>query len=572
MSLNIVPIQTVRTVDEVLNLKGDLNYSCFDGGAEVSYQQFEAQSNNNSNITIICNPPSDNIVIDPVVYQSYKLTFTYSATNTQGISRRIIDTDDGLELGRPIADCLRQFPIAQISGTPQLKINSASVMTNLTDYFNEAIRFSNSFKKQDRAFSMTASQLDQQLTYESLYGTNRSPFAQYGANPHQQSRASFPNFKVISNPLIVAGASGVATVEVTVYEPLFVSPFYFSKKGISGVRTMTYTNVLTDLTRMLCRSPVNGNTPNPPLTLTGLTGNVNAVKLLFKYITPKQLDVIPKQLVYGYNEFVPTIQSTGGLIATNTSATLTMNALNLQAIPKRLLVYVKEKREDIEGFLNIGKPDVINALIENISLNFQNRTGLLSSATEEDLYQMSRANGIDMSYGQWKKEIGSILAIDLGKDIGLPSGKCAGLLDNPQLSMNVKFKNISAVSKKFSLYVIVVYEGTFSIVNGNISKQVGVLTQQDVINAEVAPKVFVDREEPKNYAGGFVLPLLKLIRQGVQIGAPIAKKVADVAQMVGVGRIGGKYKKRAKKYKAKGLMGGARFSRSDLMNALGDEY
>lgn len=566
MSLNVIKVDTVRAVPEVLNLRKERYYSCFDGGEDITCYQYNSQGVNNSNNTITCNPPNEKTVIDPIIYQKYNFLLTYSATNNQGINRLILDVaDPSKPLEKPICDALRQFPIANITSTCQMNVNGQSFTTNLNDYFNSFIRFSNCKNKQDRFYSTTASQLDESLTYEDIYLTNRSPFAQYGDNPVQGSRASFANFKIITNPVLAAGASGVATVEVEVVEPIFMSPFLFQKRGLTGITTMTYNAVLGDLHRLVCRSPVNGNASNPPLTLSNLNVQVTDVKLLFKYITPKLLDDIPKNLVYSYNDVLPAVNESALTVNAGASSTISMNAVNLQAVPNRLLVYCREINNDINGLANIGKTDAINSLIESVSINYNNSTGKLSSATPQDLYQISRKNGLDMSWSQYSKEIGSVLCIDMGKDIGLSSLECPGLLSNPQLSMNVKFKNISSRNIKFALYVYIVYDGTLTIVDKNLNKQIGVLSSNDVVNTQSKKKVYVDDDRPKNYFGGInIIPILKGIRAAIQTVAPVLKKGADIAENVGLGK---KRKKKAGRIAGR-IAGGKSVSRKKLMELM----
>ena len=72
--------------------------------------------------------------------------------------------------------------------------------------------------------------------------------------------------------------------------------------------------------------------------------------------------------------------------------------------------------------------------IEKISINWNNRSGLLASTTKNSLYSLSRKNGCYMSWNQWSAEnmylssggittrqngCGSIVCLEFGTDIGL---------------------------------------------------------------------------------------------------------------------------------------------------------
>lgn len=59
------------------------------------------------------------------------------------------------------------------------------------------------------------------------------------------------------------------------------------------------------------------------------------------------------------------------------------------------------------------------ASITRVSITFNNVTGLLSTASQNDLYNMSCRNGYCGTYDDFVKHKGSIIIIDLAKDIGL---------------------------------------------------------------------------------------------------------------------------------------------------------
>ncbi len=46
-----------------------------------------------------------------------------------------------------------------------------------------------------------------------------------------------------------------------------------------------------------------------------------------------------------------------------------------------------------------------------------NKTGILSGFTSQQLYNISVENGVNMSWGQWSRRVGSILCLNIGKDI-----------------------------------------------------------------------------------------------------------------------------------------------------------
>jgi major capsid protein len=197
------------------------------------------------------------------------------------------------------------------------------------------------------------------------------------------------------------------------------------------------------------------------------------------------------------------ITTTNSALAPGASITQQMNATNLDAIPRRLLIQVRRQDSDLlTGALNYTYTDTC-ARINNITINWANNQGKLSSAQISDLYTIYRSNGGNESWPQWSQFSGSILPIDLGRDIGLDSLSAPGKLANPQLSMTVNYTNINPTQTiTFSLCVFVIYEGTYSVIGGNVTKNISVLTSQDVLNAAHMENSIVEHTTDRNMYGG----------------------------------------------------------------------
>lgn len=549
MSLNINQLEPIQVIDEVLNLNAKKQYSVYNGGQEVSYVQFPAQAPNNNNITITCNPPDEKTIIDRRIYATFEYTLTFSGPAGVG---------NLLQLGT--FDGPRSFPIAQTINTLDCKLNGTSFNTNLNQYFNALIRYNNFTCDQDLDLSVTPSMLDQYQEYADwqVYGSGRNPLGLYGENANQMSRGAFPQLTVLSN------TPTSAVVKLIVTEPLFLSPFYYTGgEGLAGIRTCVLTFSFGDLRRVWSHSVAGNN-------ITSLAVNIDSAKLDFRYITPKILEPVHRNLVYAYNEVLITQQQANTLLA-GSSSNVAMNAINLEAIPKRLYICLRERDTD----LNFTTSDV-NARIDRIQVNWANNQGKLSSASVQDMYEIAKRNGCNMNYAQWYKHCGSVLALDIGKDIGLSSLDAPGLLSNPQLSMNIDFTNIGSRTINFSLYVFVVYEGVLNINNGMVTKQISVLNTSDVVAAQNNKQMLVAKHA-KNFYGGniFGMSLFSDVRDVAQKVFETAKKISpDVADAVmeGVEKLGPHamrllglgMKKKGKKGSA--MIGGAVISRNDLLS------
>ncbi len=109
------------------------------------------------------------------------------------------------------------------------------------------------------------------------------------------------------------------------------------------------------------------------------------------------------------------------------------------------------------------------------------------------------------------------------------------------------------------LYVLICEEGTINISNGHMLKSIGVLTSDDILNAEKAPIVpykhdrGVYGQDRDIYGGAWYNDLWNGIKKGAKFVKedvlPVAKDVAAIARAVqGVGLSGGQ---------GAGLSGGA---------------
>jgi hypothetical protein len=537
MSLSSIPLRVLPSIDPVLDFSHERQFTAYNGGKEISYTPFPAQAVNNSNIQVTINPPDEKTVVDPEIYVgvSYNLAFTGTPpANPPGANLLQIGVYDGP----------RAYPIASTTSTVDLKMNGTSFNTNLNEYWSSIYRTGMYSKDLNTNYSTTPDMLDQSLEYYQLAGSSRNPLNDYGSSvDFQQTRGSFP-MTVNSN------TPNSANVDMTVVERLFLSPFYPSKNGFAGVKTMTITFTFSDLKRIWSHAlGVNSS------VISNLVVNITGLTMYFRYITPKLLEQIPKQIVWPYHEFLISSTTLQTPIQPGASAVINMSAINLEAVPKRVLVVVREQDSDLlSGPLNFTKTDTY-ARIDQISVNYGNDQGKLSSASPQDLYNIARRNGVNLSWVQWNGDgqgmgVGSVLPLDIGKDIGLDELNCPSKLSNPLLSMKLNFTNLNlSRAITFSLFVFIIYEGSAAMNHGSVTKSIAILNSQDVLNTQKGNLPVLIQHQPSNiYGGDFFssiksalgkandfLKNTKVISKAVKhLGAP-GRVVGEVANAFGYG-------------------------------------
>jgi len=197
-----------------------------------------------------------------------------------------------------------------------------------------------------------------------------------------------------------------------------------------GIQTMDFNiTFIGNLARMWSHA---AGTTLTSVTVDLVTGP-GSPTMLFNYITPSSLQPIPPRgVVYPYYTINRFPTDSLAPIASGAAQTLDSANIQLQSIPKRMYILARRKNSN-ETFLTT---DTFFA-IEGISVNWNNNSGLLSSATQQDLYRVSVRNGCNYSWPQWAGRTvdlgpgnpqrgltGSVLCLEFGRDIGLGPMEC----------------------------------------------------------------------------------------------------------------------------------------------------
>jgi hypothetical protein len=197
-------------------------------------------------------------------------------------------------------------------------------------------------------------------------------------------------------------------------------------------------------------------------------------------------------------------------------------------------------------------------VINSIAVTFNNRVGILSTATQQDLYQISIKNGCNLSWNEWTNNVGSVLCLDFGLDLGLPINECPGIIGNYQLQIQLNISNTSASSVLYSLYVVVVNEGTYLVVDGSAKHQIGVISQSDCINATDSPEMPFSKANHV-YGGSFWDKLKSGFQSIGRVLKPVAGKVLDyAASKVPIPLVGTVLREGVRGVTGVGLSGGGR--------------
>ena len=185
--------------------------------------------------------------------------------------------------------------------------------------------------------------------------------------------------------------------------------------------------------------------------------------------------------------------------------------VTLSSIPDYLILMAKPKTyavTDADYYLPITQ----------VSINWDNNSGILSTTNAQNLYSISSRNGVNMSYNQWigscNNSVGDNVALSggfiilkLGVDIPLATGQCSGLNGNYTFSANVTVNNQTGANVDgFNLWLVAVNSGFFQSQKGSSLIIKSPVTAKEVLDAPLAD--YVTRKQVQRYVGGGFFDML----------------------------------------------------------------
>jgi hypothetical protein len=569
------------------------------GASQSTFQQFQAVSTSNSSIVFNVQIPSENIVIDRHLLLSSQLSFQLSLGGV-GTPYAVANGVSCFQYG--LSDSLQAFPLNSLFTTIQSTINNVSVSTNLQDVLPMLMRMNDS-RTLSRYNSMTPSLPDCAYgQYLSAPGTNNNPLAGYSTNTYDEDFAGrgayaldflqidrYVNGVFVDNsPICVAGAGNntwVISIRATLTEPfLALSPFINCapdmNAGLVGVNNMSMVlNVDSTCKRLFSTannlvsggnslvgyiSAINLGWATAPNGGTAQSVGFANTRLLFNFLSlqPEQYAKISTKNVVpflDYPRYLTTFAS-GTTIAAGGTQTLTSQSIQLNQVPDLILISVRVPMSQqnwnyTSSFLTIN----------SIAVNFNNASGLLSTATQQDLYNISYRNGSSQSFYEFRGSAdvpntgtylipvaptaqggvlktpttGSLLVLSPVMDFSLPSYLSASSLGQYQFQFNMSVTNQYGFAiAQPEICIITVNSGVFATQQGTSQIFTGILTKEQVLRTkEQNPVPHLASADYQRLVGG------KLMNRGMGAVASFVKEnpklvsaVADMArrQMGGI--------------------------------------
>jgi len=567
------------------------------GALSLTNAPYQAIAATASQMTFNVNVPSQNVFVDRAIDWEAECGIQFNASiagATAGGANPYVAGQPILAPGENLAPAA--FPLHECVATMTATINDTSVVINTDSVLKEVLRLTD--YSANRISRTCPTMLDRYAVNADAALAINDPLGSYtdmttvdnspnGAFPFQfadpntgqplvgTDSYTFPAGGVTVNyvnGIPVRTAQGAAVnddgvsyplmVRIRSTEKLVLSPFIFAnacewETGLFGINNIQLVfNFKSTPTRAFRISGTSGRSIAAVQYATGGAGApwYGVARVNVQYLTPS-LDIpLPAKSVVPYMEFPRYIQSFTGQndFGVGVKKVFNSQTIVLPQIPDMLIIYAKPSSSTLQtpAFGDFYLPPT------NISLNFDNFAGLLSSHTQQQLYSMAVHNGLEMNFNMFTgkalsgargastpplapqiQTVGGFLVLKPGQDFALQSGQAPSLIGNFTLQFNLTVENTTEVANPdVNLFVIAVNSGFFETLAGSSRIIKGVLSEADIISAE--PVAELSRDGLKRIVGaGFFSSLGSILSKAKDIYAATKPAVSAIKGMLPEGKI-----------------------------------
>lgn len=606
---------TVLVKDARLSgITDQLAYAVQSGASSNTYQEFGAIGTpSNSQLAFNIQVPSENVIVNREVFLRATIQFTVAIT-PGGIYAADTSTLNAItpNSGGSGGFAFNAFPLNQLFTTTTAQINNTNVSANNQDILPLLLQLADQHDLYTYD-DTTAACVDRVVSKYSDVPANSSihPLGNmFGADPDGVKRGrGISQLKVMkvtrfntapavnattstanTNTFAYSGTDNSLNVfylncEAELIEPLIgLSPFtygnnQFNKAGLVGINSFNLVcNIDGQISRLISTSAAScvvtpgWDSRGGNGTVASTTALFTKASLLVNFLSSQPTDLIPARNIVPYVDLPRYITSNLGGIgkaaydSTGGSqrivkVTKDFESTNIQInqLPDYFIIAARVTPTFSEfyptGAAMKNAPSFL--AINSISVNLNNTSGLLSSATSSDLYRMSVANHSNQTFSAWSgvysasqgtgfayagaasfpaantttstyavptltKEypsVGSVLVLNPAKDLSLPDYLSSGSLGsfNFQFRLNCSNYHItSATDVPVELIVVAVNSGIFTTIAGSSNIFTGLLTKSMVLDAKKeGAEDPINAVQYERLAGGAMMPNSSAKEMGV---------------------------------------------------------
>jgi hypothetical protein len=528
-------LSTVLISDSRYNdITSSVTISVKDGPASVIHQKYQHNSNSTSSTLFNVNVPSENTLIDRNIHVQGTISCYYEVAIAAGetLTFKVVPSS---------------FPMNHALQSASITLNNSKLSVQTQDILPIYLKqFDQKFLSKN--CQMTPSFVDK------YYGKVPDAVTNDGSGSYMSGIESAEkdsdtvgrfneNFTVTvylgdiiaaniqaADPdtglyTVVGVAASTVTVlcSVTISEALLGLPTCVMKEDESNYLSINALELLLQWNDMRNVFYISGDYlwKSYAGTITDRLVLDESAKLNLKYMSlhASQYSKLQSKNVLPYDEMVCYKRLFTGSNATTQQVT---DVISMRQIPNYIYMVIRPQ-------YNSMKPQFSNHLcfpITGLNITFNNVSGLLTSYSQNDLYQMSRRNGSNQTWSEFRglvksksgteyTGIGSIIVIDCVRDLNLSDFLSSGSLGQFSFQATVTFENIlghtygeptsNATASNFQAMEIATicnYGGILINDKGSSSTMSGLLSKTSVLEAKSGNNPSINYEELQEMSGG----------------------------------------------------------------------
>lgn len=352
------------------------------GAENVTPYFAQASTASSSGITVNCVIPSLETVLYPVAFLVANATITCQ-------NSAVGANNYPLNLGA--SETWNSFPLQSDMVNMNFTFNSAQVGYEMSEVLP---LLKKTIPKATRAkySSVCPTSPDVFFNYSNAVGTMYDPFALVGKTLDEYNRAGWSpdSITVTQNTQNAApnvGALQTAILNVKFVEPILLDPFSLSvdesNGGLNNLSTFRMISqfIGKDNMKMIQSSSAN-------FKITNVAFDASSTGLQLFYLTPHASQQFKRTSVHRIPSIVRSATALQTPVVGRTDS-IDVTAVQLGVMPKKIMIGLRKLRNSQTS----NDPDVWLP-ISSVNLTLANRGGLLSSATQQELYAMSVEAGL----------------------------------------------------------------------------------------------------------------------------------------------------------------------------------
>ncbi|MEI7670471.1 MAG: hypothetical protein WCJ33_10355, partial [Pseudomonadota bacterium] len=417
------------------------------GSASISKNTIQVSGGSPNTSSFQWNVPitSSGLALDTFFYGEYQLTFDIAITNGSGTD---IANTAGPFLRPGINFSMAPYPVSSLMGNSSISINEQQIMAyDVAQYRELLLRMTDTQKLNPDQFCPSLIETSY-AHYKDAFLTNANPMSSYADASFGTSfipNGAFPITNVMPVPAgylsnagsvaLANGASGTIRVSVSVYEPLLIAPCSWDRlKDSDGscpfyVRNLNITCPINTNANRFFR--FNESYPvDPGANAAGLF-KVQSVNLVSCTSALLHYTTLQAPLLEGYS--LPSLSVhhtmdivTNNVISSNAFAATKLSTVqvaltnqNVTGMPRYIVIGAKKDaraQPTLGAVVGTGYSYSDASWffpISNLVVSLGNEQNIMSSYSQQDLFIMSRKNGLKCDWPTFtglSQTIGAIVA------------------------------------------------------------------------------------------------------------------------------------------------------------------